>query len=260
MNQPELGRRISERRNQIGITQKELSESCNVDIRTVQRIESGEVVPRHSTLKLISHFLEYDFQQHTGTDDLQNNVSKDFLLVSFIAGILNVINWLFFVSIIPVKVSGVDIHLFFAMIHLITTVFFYAGFFVLGRRYKNLVIQISSVVIAVIVSIMVFSDILAIATHFSFIVYVIKLLGVILGINGMVFGIGLIFVKNRFPVLYKMGGILQILINPFFIIPLATFNRIGIYLAVPSLIVFVLILFVEFQSSDQKIHVSTLTA
>ena len=61
MNQPELGRKINEIRNRNGITQKDLSEKCNIDIRTIQRIESGEVFPRASTLKLISEILGLDY-------------------------------------------------------------------------------------------------------------------------------------------------------------------------------------------------------
>ena len=60
MEQPELGFKINEIRNQRSITQKELSESCNIDIRTIQRIESGDVTPRMSTLKLIANALSCD--------------------------------------------------------------------------------------------------------------------------------------------------------------------------------------------------------
>ncbi|HKI88863.1 MAG TPA: hypothetical protein VKA38_07555, partial [Draconibacterium sp.] len=190
-----------------------------------------------------------------GGNNLQNNVSKDLLLVSFIAGILNVINWLFYVSIIPVEVSRFDLHLVFSILHLLTTVFFYTGFFVLGRHYKSLILQIVSVVIFVLVPVIVFTDIVAAATHFTFISYVIKLLGILLGINGMVFGIGLLLTRSNLPVLYKVGGILQILVNPLFIIPLAVVNRIGFYLAVPSLIIFLVILFLEYKNSGYKFHV-----
>ena len=54
MKQPELGTKIADGRVKKNITQKELAELCNIDIRTIQRIEAGEVVPRMYTLKLIS--------------------------------------------------------------------------------------------------------------------------------------------------------------------------------------------------------------
>lgn len=254
MNQPDLGKQISEIRNQKGVTQKQLSESCNIDIRTVQRIESGEVVPRYSTLKLIADFLEIDYQMLNGGNNVQPNVSKDLLLVSFLAGILNIINWLFYVSIIPVKTGNFNLHLVFSTIHLLTTVFFYMGFFILGKNYMSLILQIVSVVIFILVPVIVITEIAAASINMSFMSYLIKLVAALLGINGIVFGAGLILIKGKFPVLYKVGGILQILINPLFIIPLTLLNRIGLYLAVPSLILFVMILLFEYRSSGTGVH------
>jgi len=53
MNQPELGKRIAELRKAKGFTQEELVEKCNINVRTLQRIESGEVMPRSYTIKTI---------------------------------------------------------------------------------------------------------------------------------------------------------------------------------------------------------------
>lgn len=59
MNQPELGKMIAELRKAKGLTQEELVEKCNLSVRTLQRIESGEVTPRSYTLKAIFAALEY---------------------------------------------------------------------------------------------------------------------------------------------------------------------------------------------------------
>ena len=65
MKQPELGISIAEQRIRNSMTQKELAELCNVDIRTIQRIEAGAVEPRMYTLKLLSSALYYhERQQH----------------------------------------------------------------------------------------------------------------------------------------------------------------------------------------------------
>src|SRR5688572_5600514 len=60
MKQPELGRKITELRKSKGWTQEELVEKCNVSVRTIQRIESGEVTPRSYTTKTILAALGYD--------------------------------------------------------------------------------------------------------------------------------------------------------------------------------------------------------
>src|SRR5690554_5513125 len=61
MKQPELGHKILELRKAKGLTQEELVERCNINVRTIQRIEAGEVTPRSFTIKSIMDALEYDF-------------------------------------------------------------------------------------------------------------------------------------------------------------------------------------------------------
>src|SRR5690554_7290918 len=61
MKQPELGHKILELRKAKGFTQEELVERCNINVRTIQRIEAGEVTPRSYTIKSIMDALEYDF-------------------------------------------------------------------------------------------------------------------------------------------------------------------------------------------------------
>lgn len=61
IQQPELGRKISNCRKTKGLTQQDLVTACNINIRTLQRIEAGEVTPRPYTVKLIFEVLELDF-------------------------------------------------------------------------------------------------------------------------------------------------------------------------------------------------------
>ena len=60
MNQPDLGLKITELRQQNGLTQEKLAEYCDVSTRTIQRIESGEVEPRTFTRNSLSNILEFD--------------------------------------------------------------------------------------------------------------------------------------------------------------------------------------------------------
>ncbi len=62
MKQPELGRKISELRKAKGMTQEELVEKCNLNVRTIQRIEAGEVMPRSYTIKALLEVLGEDCQ------------------------------------------------------------------------------------------------------------------------------------------------------------------------------------------------------
>jgi uncharacterized Tic20 family protein/DNA-binding Xre family transcriptional regulator len=71
MNQPGLGLKVLELRQQKGLTQEQLAERCEVSARTIQRIESGEVDPRAYTLHCLGEALEFDFgEENTGNENL----------------------------------------------------------------------------------------------------------------------------------------------------------------------------------------------
>jgi len=63
IQQPELGKKIAVFRKSKGFTQEELVEKCNLSVRTLQRIEAGEVIPRIYTVRLILEVLELDFEK-----------------------------------------------------------------------------------------------------------------------------------------------------------------------------------------------------
>lgn len=62
IQQPELGKKIADYRKSKGLTQEQLVEQCNLSVRTLQRIEAGEVTPRMYTVKLILDVLELDYE------------------------------------------------------------------------------------------------------------------------------------------------------------------------------------------------------
>ena len=62
MKQPELGQKIAELRKSKGLTQEELVDLCNISVRTIQRIETGEVTPRSHTVRTILCALESDIK------------------------------------------------------------------------------------------------------------------------------------------------------------------------------------------------------
>lgn len=71
MNQPDLGLKVTELRQQKGLTQEKLGEYCEVSTRTIQRIENGEVEPRSYTRNSLSNILGFDLgRESTGYTDL----------------------------------------------------------------------------------------------------------------------------------------------------------------------------------------------
>ena len=53
---------VKEKRVAKGYTQKELSELSNISVRSIQRIENGEILPRSYTLKTLAEILGVSFE------------------------------------------------------------------------------------------------------------------------------------------------------------------------------------------------------
>lgn len=79
MKQPALGQHILALRQEKGLTQEELVAQCNISVRTIQRIEAGEVVPRAYTVKTILSALGEDFEDFRETQ-VESGLKKAFFL------------------------------------------------------------------------------------------------------------------------------------------------------------------------------------
>jgi transcriptional regulator with XRE-family HTH domain len=94
MNQPELGKKIAELRKAKGLTQEELVEKCNISVRTLQRIESGDVMPRSYTIRIIFAALDYNvdsLEVNDNKNDESRFVIKDWL-IQFYRYVLDLLN------------------------------------------------------------------------------------------------------------------------------------------------------------------------
>ncbi len=88
MKQPELGKKISELRKAKGLTQEELVEKCNLNVRTIQRIEAGEVTPRSYTIKALFEALDYKWEEIKSGFSDENQKVPSYLYLAFAAGLL----------------------------------------------------------------------------------------------------------------------------------------------------------------------------
>lgn len=88
MKQPELGKKISELRKAKGLTQEELVEKCNLNVRTIQRIEAGEVTPRSYTVKALFEALDYKWEEMKSGFLKENQKVPSYLYLAFASGLL----------------------------------------------------------------------------------------------------------------------------------------------------------------------------
>lgn len=94
MEQPELGKKILALRLAKGLTQNELADKCNISLRTIQRIESADVIPRSFTIKVIFSNLDYEFYNSINETDKkeQSNYQSEKRLEQFYKYVLDLFN------------------------------------------------------------------------------------------------------------------------------------------------------------------------
>ena len=95
-----LGKKIIEARKLKGITQEELAEMSNINLRTIQRIENNESEPRSKTLILICDVLGMDFTEILSEGEVENQkgIAEKIVNALFLI-ILNMVlhNWVLLV-------------------------------------------------------------------------------------------------------------------------------------------------------------------
>lgn len=77
MKQQELGAKLAELRKAKGLTQEDLVAKCNINVRTLQRIEAGEVIPRSYTLLSILSVLEVDYSDFVSQFSFSNQIQDN---------------------------------------------------------------------------------------------------------------------------------------------------------------------------------------
>ena len=150
MKQPDLGKKILELRKQKGLTQEELVELCNINVRTIQRIEAGDVTPRTYTVKTILEALGID--AGTFFEDIINEENKihlsqsdkHTLRLSWISGIFVSITSIIAMAIEFILTSdgnfyndGLFLRLGWGIPFLISLLFFLNGYKKLGTILNN---------------------------------------------------------------------------------------------------------------------------
>jgi transcriptional regulator with XRE-family HTH domain len=111
IQQPELGKKIADLRKAKGLTQEELVERCDLNVRTLQRIESGEVTPRTYTIRLIFEALDFSFEKSQSDKGLIQKWLEQFY-ISFIDLFNLKTNTMKKISILSIMLSAITFGLF----------------------------------------------------------------------------------------------------------------------------------------------------
>lgn len=242
MKQPELGQKILELRKAKGLTQEELVELCNINVRTIQRIEAGEVTPRSYTIKSILEVLGYDFKEIQPSMEENLEISPEmiekasflktaffvgiiYFLLAFLEGVFDYGLWEAGDTIGPEAAPwyiAVKVGIMF------TFGIFAYGYYQLSLIKSNVIVKASSILLIVGTCIGVAADIYGFnnasvwqTVQFSKAIF--------FGAVYIVFGLGLTKYQSEFGPLALVAGILSIISGIAFI---------SIIFAIPGLIVF----------------------
>lgn len=85
MEKLDFGNLLIEARKAKGLTQAEVAEKSNITTRTIQRIESGAVKPRISTIKILSEHIGVDFSEILN----QNPKSEKHTIIWYLKDLFN---------------------------------------------------------------------------------------------------------------------------------------------------------------------------
>ena len=271
MQQPALGQRLLALRQEKGLTQEELVAACNISVRTIQRIEAGEVTPRTYTVKTILSALGEDFEGFVETQ-VESELKKAFFLkiddskqasfltthlkIAWIAGIVY-----FVLGLVEIPADGYRyfeegllyphyVHVILKMFTMISLVLFLRGFILCGNILNNYLLKI------VVFIMLIFSVIYYIIDIASIYADVLDH-GIILIAESMVFGVVGILMGIAMLRLQKAIGNLAIVAGIFEIVTFACFATVilamgGFVLLVPTTILEIIVLYKVAQLVKEK--------
>ena len=268
MKQPALGRKISELRTAKGLTQEELVEKCNISVRTIQRIESGEVTPRSYTVKTILAALDYDLSKISDEEsnffDSLSGWIKRFMLIDidiekpsdFLNKQLN-IAWILgiFYFIVGFFEGAADYFLFkedrmifssgiyiaFKLFSLITFAFFQRGFIMVGGLFKNYLLKIMSFIMIFAIVLLNGYDIISIFYDSVESEFIAGASALTFGIIGIIYGISLLRLTKTLGKTPKYAGLLEIIGGCFLLTIIFAF--IGLIIYIPAVILEIIVIF-----------------
>ena len=233
MKQPELGHKIAELRKQKGLTQEELVDLCNISVRTIQRIETGEVTPRSYTIKTILNALECDIKEIQEKDISPKGLKKS-LQLAWIFGIFYITlgllegpldmqrisedltgtaNYFFF----PIEDFSQSFYVIIKVLVLVSFILFFRGFVTIGAQINNPLLKISSLLLMGFITFSIGYDISSLYYNPVDPLFILMGISILFGVLSIIFGIALISLRPTLGVICLISGLLEIAAGCFFL-------------------------------------------
>ncbi len=255
MKQPELGRKLLELRKQKGLTQEELVEQCNINVRTIQRIEAGEVMPRSFTLKTILNALGEDLKNLEKRESslFENLDFKDikfsgiYLKLAWICGIIYFLSGFVEFAIDYVRfyedelIISKEAYISMKFIILITYIYFMWGFVLSGKIFNNYLLKIGAFFLIGITILFYGYDMVSLYFEPFYMEYVLVTQSIFCGIGSFIFGFALLRLVKPMGNIAQIAGGIEIATGVFFILVFMAW--LGLIFLIPSVLLQIILLY-----------------
>ncbi len=254
MKQPELGRKLLELRKQKGLTQEELVEQCNINVRTIQRIEAGEVNPRSFTLKTILNALGEDVENLKNTEStLENFNFKKIRFSVFYIKLAWVFGLIYFLS--GFVEFAVDYARFYEneliisksayismkFIVMIAYIYFLWGFVLSGKIFNNYLLKIGGFFLIGTTILFYGYDMVSLYFDLFYTEYVLITQSIFCGIGSFIFGFALLRLKKPLGQISQIAGGFEIACGVFFLFVFTAW--LGLIFLIPAVLLQIVLLY-----------------
>lgn len=272
MQQPELGRRLTALRKEKNLTQEELVEKSHVSVRTIQRIEAGEVLPRVSTVKILLEALGESYESFSKLTQVMEtqksilpNTNRNIVLVAALAGAVYLVSQIILGAMDIAWLSGDRdwefsinaIYICLTVVMVISFTLFARGFIALSNVFENTLLKVVAYLLIAATAGMGILDVTSLSVEDVerlWLPYAVA--SIFFGALSIVFGVSLIRLQDGMGELSRIAGILEIVMGCMLITVVLFF--LTYVVLIPAMVVEILVLYrgYEYLSRPEPVQVS----
>ena len=258
MEQPDLGKRLTALRKEKNLTQEELVEKSHVSVRTIQRIEAGEVLPRLSTVKILWAALGETFEPSTAKatqimetpKNILPNANRITVLIAALAGAVYLICQIILGSLdIAWFMNEGDwgpmmnaVYIALTAIMVIAYILFARGFIALSTVFENTLLKSSAWMLMLATAALGVLDVTSLSVEDIETLWLpYSMAAVLFGTLSIVFGVALIRLQDSMGELSRVAGVLEIATGCFLITVVLFF--ISYVIMIPAVVLEILVLY-----------------
>ncbi|AYB31639.1 helix-turn-helix domain-containing protein [Chryseolinea soli] len=258
MQQPELGRRLTALRKERNLTQEELVEKSHVSVRTIQRIEAGEVLPRMSTVKILLEALGERYESFSANPpqametqkNILPNANRNAVLVAALAGAVYLVSQIILGTLDFAWITGDRdwgfatnaIYTGLTVVTVVSYALFARGFIVLSRVFENALLKAIAYMLVIATVGLGILDVTSLSVEDVESLWIpYAMAAVLFGALSIVFGVALIRLQDGMGELSRIAGMLEIVIGCALVTVVLFF--ITYVIMIPAVIVEILVLY-----------------